>query len=74
MRTFQIQVDVPKDRKVELRLPQDVSIGQHQLVIVVDTKEASLEKGKEPFPVIHVKAWPSSLSLRREDLYDETGR
>lgn len=57
-------------RKVELQLPQDVPEGQHQLVIVVDTKDSPSEKSEEPLPMIHVNAWPSSLSLRREDLYN----
>lgn len=30
--------------------------------------------GRPPFPVIEGGTWPADLPLRREELYDDTGR
>jgi hypothetical protein len=58
-----------------VQVPSDIAPGEHQVVVVID--ERPVHKEKRPscdFLVIHVGSWPSHLSLRREDLYDERGR
>lgn len=45
------------------------------MVLVID--EQPISNGKRPplnFPVDHYGAWPSNLSLRREDMYSDDGR
>lgn len=29
---------------------------------------------RPPFPVLHLTHWPADIPLRREELYDDTGR
>ncbi len=57
-------------------VPQDVPIGEHDVVVVIDAKQN--ENGEKvqalENPIHDWGPWPPALSLRREDLYNEWGR
>lgn len=72
MRHLNLKVQVPADRTVTIRLPDEVEPGEADLTVVVRSR-ARPEAGA-PWPEIHVEAWPADLSLRREDLCGDDGR
>jgi hypothetical protein len=75
MRTIETTATVAPDGTLTVRVPPDVIPGTHQIVLVIDdwSREAR-ESQLGAFPVISVGAWPSDLSLRREDMYGDAGR
>lgn len=85
MITFQATAVVSEDGKLTAQVPGGIEPGEHQVVIVVDAQptdvgpEEKLDYIEEEsqalgFPVFHVQFWPPSLSMRREEMYDEWGR
>jgi hypothetical protein len=75
MRTIETTATVAPDGTLTVQVPPDVAPGTHQIVLVIDDwpREAR-ESQLGAFPVISVGAWPSDLSLRREDMYGDAGR
>jgi hypothetical protein len=75
MRTIETTATVAPDGTLIVQVPPDVTPGTHQIVLVIDdwSREAP-ESQLDAFPVISVGAWPPDLSLRREDIYGDTGR
>ncbi|MDF2388894.1 hypothetical protein JMG10_46205 [Nostoc ellipsosporum NOK] len=77
MKSIETIAIVTKDGKMTAQLPQDISEGEHQVVIVIDEKllvEKTEKKQKRPplnFPVDNYGPWPENLSLRREDIYGD---
>jgi hypothetical protein len=75
LRTIQTRVTVGDDRRVTLELPPEVARGEHAIVIVVESGvEVDRSGSREPFPRHDVRVNPECSSLRREDLYDDSGR
>jgi len=75
VRTIQATARVTPDGTLTARVPQDVTPGEHQVVIIVeDSAPLQATRPALGFPVDHIGAWPSDLSLRREDLYGDAGR
>ncbi len=80
MKTIKTIATVTADGKITVQLPPDIPAGEYQVVLVIDEKplpEKSQTKEKRPplnFPVNDYGPWPESLSLRREDMYDDWGR
>lgn len=72
MRNLNLKVQVPPDRTVTIRLPDEVEPGEVDLTVVV--RRSARPVPLEPWPEIHVNEWPADLSLRREDLYGDDGR
>ena len=75
MRTIETTATVAPDGTLTAQVPPDITPGMHQIVLVIDDwpREAR-ELQLDAFPVISVGAWPSELSLRREDMYGDAGR
>jgi hypothetical protein len=75
MRTIETTATVAPDGTLTVRVPPDVIPGTHQIVLVIDDwSHEARESQLGAFPVISVGAWPSDLSLRREDMYGDAGR
>lgn len=75
MRTIQTIATIDADRRLTIKLPTDLPMGEYQVVIVVE----ELSPPKQPFsidklPTDDLGPWPEDLSLRREDMYDDWGR
>jgi len=75
MRTIEATAVVTEDRKLTITLPSDIAPGEHQVVIVIE-EQVSVKGDRPPLdlPARDYGPWPESLSLRREDLYDDWGR
>jgi len=73
--TIEATATVTLEGKVTIQLPATVPPGNHKLVLVIDEQPVSPEQ-RTPFdfPVHDAGAWPETLSLRREDMYDDWGR
>jgi hypothetical protein len=74
MKSIETTATVTPDRTLTIRLPVDVTPGEHRIVVVIDE---SLIDGRRPpldLPVHDLGPWPEGLSLRREDLYGDDGR
>lgn len=75
MKTLEAEGLVTPDGHLSVRLPFAISPGTHPVVVVIDEQPVSAnERVLDDFPVIDVGAWLEDLSLRREELYGESGR
>lgn len=75
MKTIETTITVTPERKATLQLPDDISPGLHHVVLVLESQaEEKIKRAPLVFPIDHYGPWPDTLSLRREDLYDESGR
>jgi hypothetical protein len=75
MRTIETVATVQDDGTLIVHVPLGMAPGPHRVVLVID--EAPLEEVIRPpldLPTIDVGPWPERLSLRREDMYDDSGR
>jgi len=75
MRTIETTAHVSPGGIISLQFPLGIRPGEYRMVLVVD--EQPISNGKRPplnFPVDHYGPWPSTLSLRREDMYGNDGR
>jgi hypothetical protein len=76
MKAIETTAVVGDDRKVTVQLPPDVDPGPHQLVVVLDVPRS------EPLHAWTMDDWPvhdaalvdPNFTMRREDLYGDTGR
>lgn len=71
-------ITVAEDGTISGRMPVgQLPPGEHEAAITVTTAAPQPPKGKpftrEDFP-IHDLPWDDSISLRREDLYDDEGQ
>jgi len=76
MRTIETTAHVSPGGIMSLHFPHDIRPGEYRMVLVVDEQPVSNGKQRRPlnFPVAHYGPWPSTLSLRREDMYGNDGR
>ena len=80
MKTIETTATVLPGGKVTVQLPADIPPGEHQIVLVIDElspSEKQVNKKERPplnFPVDSYGSWPADLSLRREDMYGDSGR
>ena len=75
MRTIETTAIVEADGTLRVQVPPEVAPGAHQVVVVIEEMARPVpEQPHPPFPVIHVGSWPSTLSLRRKDMYVDRGR
>jgi hypothetical protein len=73
LRTIETVVDIAEDRRLIVQLPNDVPVGKHRVVAVLDEATVATNGKQESwkFPVLEGIQWPPGLILRREDLYGE---
>ena len=63
---------VNEQHRALVQLPENVTPGEHRLVVLMNESAAGeTERPAGDLPTISVGAWPSWLSLRREDMYDD---
>ena len=75
MKIIDTTILVTPDGTVTLQLPEDISPGEHRIVVVID--EQPIMKGKRPplkFPAYPVGLVVDDVRLRREYFYDDQGR
>lgn len=66
------RITVSSDGYISGRAPSDVAPGEHQAVILGATVPVHRRSVREMRR--HNLPWDGSVSLRREDMYDENGR
>ncbi len=77
MRTLKTQavVDPNGQLRLQLQVPPDIPPGEYQVVLVIEEQPTSATAAqKRPplnFPVDDWGPWSATLSLRREDMYDD---
>ena len=63
---------VDEKHRALVQLRENVTPGEHQLMVLINESPTSeVERPVEDLPTISVGAWPSWLSLRREDVYGD---
>ena len=75
MRTIEATATVADDGTLTVRVPSDMPPGQLRVLLVIDARPG--DEGTDflaDLPVIHVASWPADLSMRREEMYDDSGR
>jgi hypothetical protein len=73
MHTVETTATVAPDGTLTVQVPLDVMPGTHRIVLVIDESHEPQGRQLDAFPVVSVGAWPSDLSLRREDMYGDAG-
>lgn len=72
MKSVNLTVEVPSDRRITIQLPEDVEPGTGTVTLMVQPRRTA--RGLvAALPKLNMK-WPEGLSLRREDLYGDDGR
>lgn len=78
MKTLELVGTVTDERTLRLtvQLPFDMPPGEHRVVVIIDQNpmDDNATQTTLDFPVDDYGPWPATLSLSREDLYDDTGR
>ncbi len=74
MRTIETVVTVDEHGMATLRMPPDVTPGEHKVVVVID--EATRRRAPLVFSSHDVGPWPLAAgeTFGREDLYDDDDR
>ena len=73
MTVITARITVAPDGTISGRAPSAVPPGEHPVAITVPSTPVGKLFTMENFP-IHDEPWNDSVSLRREDLYDDDGR
>ena len=74
MTVITAHIQVAEDGTISGHAPQGVPAGEHMATITVaPPRRPGKPFTMEDFP-IHDEPWDGSVSLRREDMYDEDGR
>jgi hypothetical protein len=78
MKTIETTATVTRRRRLhlQLQLPDDFLPGTHRVVVVIDNQPLADDDVRPTlaFPVDDYGPWPQTLSLSREELYDDFGR
>jgi len=75
MKTISGTATVGPDGALTMRVPPDVSQGEHEVTLTVpDGSQDGVSALPFDLPTFEIDAWPDGLSLRREDLYGDWGR
>lgn len=67
------RITVAPDGAITGQAPHGVPPGEHPVAITVPTPPAGKLFSVKDFPM-HDEPWDDSISLRREDMYDDEGR
>jgi len=75
MRIIEFKSNITKKKELKIPIPADIKPGYHKIVVVID-EILSENKTKKNLrlPVDSVGEWPESLSLSRNDFYNEMGK
>ena len=75
MKTIETNATVTTDGRLIAKIPPNILPGEHRVVVVIDEQPLTMKKRPSlDFPVDNYGPWPSTLSLRREDMYGDGGR
>jgi hypothetical protein len=67
MKTLDLTVNVPKERVITLKLPEDITPGDHRLLVVIDEKSPELPQR----PLSRTKGMlAGSHRITREEIAD----
>jgi hypothetical protein len=75
LKTIETIAVVTPDHRLTVQLPEDVTPGEHHVVVVIDLEQAARQK-REPlqFSAYPVGLVSDAFTFRREDLYGDDGR
>jgi hypothetical protein len=78
MAEIRARVVVGPDHHISGTVPTAVPPGEHEIIITVPPAPIRRHPSEvfdvDALPARDLGPWPDSLSLRREDIYDEVGR
>jgi hypothetical protein len=78
MITVEAISEVAQDQMLKIELPKSVTPGPHRVVVVIEESPLAAAQRKPAAPLrltkLNLKAWPPDSTLRREDIYGDTGR
>ena len=72
MRTIETIVTVDEHGMATLRMPPDVTPGDHKVVVVID--EATRRRALPGLSSHDVGPWPEGFTASREEIYGDDGR
>ena len=72
MKTFRTTILVDEKRRATIQLPDDIVPGTHEIILQLD--EPSPRQTPLTFSAHDVGPWPDGFVVRREELYDDSGR
>jgi len=74
MRTIQTTVVVDAEHRATIQLPADIAPGEHPVVVVIDETETPRARRPLEFSAHDLGPWPEGFTVRREEIYDDSGR
>lgn len=75
MKSLEMTAIVGDDRKMVVQLPADIAPGPHRIVVVVETTPTRApSKSLNDLPIHDAELVDPNFAIRREDIYDESGR
>ncbi len=76
MVTIQTRARVTPEHTITLLVPPEVPAGEHRVVLLVDDSPGDGRPGRtrDPIPALRLGNWPEGLTLRREEMYGDSGR
>jgi hypothetical protein len=75
MRTIETVVTVDEKRMAMLRVPPDITPGEHKVVVVIDERPFIRPKlDMSTFSSHDVGPWPDGFTASREEIYGDDGR
>lgn len=74
IRTIESVVDIAEDRRLVVQLPDDIPVGRHRVVTVLDEASEGTTVEEWTFPILEEAEWPAGMPLTREQMYGEHGR
>ena len=72
MKTIRTTILVDEGRRATIQLPDDIAPGPHEVTVHLDG--GPLRRATLTFSAHEVGPWPEGFTVRREDLYDDSGR
>lgn len=72
MVTIETIATVSNNGILAVEVPREISPGKHKIVVIIEEQVQKLAgKIDKKFPTHDIGPWPHSLSLHREDLYND---
>lgn len=71
IKAIETTATITSDHQVTLETVDDLSPGQYRVIILIDESPTLSHRPQLDLPAHDVGPWPETLSLRREDMYDD---
>ena len=81
MQTIETVVTVTEEGHLTGVVPPEVAPGTHRVTLIIEEQPTTTQPAQPTtrvsapgeFPVFDLGSWPEDLSLRREDMYEDSG-